>query len=1241
MKTRKVFQSILSFSLILTLLLPSAKASAEGNLSIQASTVYNYVRTQGWPEDTNLTLTISGLGGPYTTTAVSEPISTQFDLQGRNVLPGNILTVSDGTTAKELQVGSVAVTAVDPDAETVSGTADPDTQVNVWVCDDTHCADRYPIANASRIWTANFSVTEPNGNGIFDLVPGTSGGVNLFDTDGDWTEADWRVQSVPSNPTPYIRANLTNNWVQVGNWLGGSSLTLTINDKNPFYATVGSGSNGPDSADFNLGGFLKAGDNLKVTDNATPPNELTYTPTNLALTGFDLAAGTISGIGAPGEDVQVCFNMTNYCKWGSATVTDTTWTFDFHEIDIDLVARNNGWLLQTDQQGNSTEVAWRIPDPFISVGLSSNNNGAVSVIDWPEGKVTLTINNDDKTFSTTVGPITGGSNTTYADFDLAGTLIKPGDTLKVSDGTTSIEMIVGNPVVTSVDQANDIVTGTADGGARLSVWACDFIECSIRELHADGSGIWSANFKEPMEPPDGGWGGAFDILPGTWGRVVQFDAGDNTTLINWRIPRPYIQANPTGDWVQAFDWPVGSTLTLTINNVDTFPGTAGNPMDPTIPQVDFDLNGFDLQVGDHLIVSDGNLVKDMTVGSVVVTVIDPVAGTVSGTVSGTVNDDVELYVWACDNIRLDLPCSNRSTTVDAIGNWSVDFFHGQDVPNGMPFNLLPGTSGGVLQYDTEGNITQAEWKAPDASGVFGSEEGEIKIIGAVTMHVPEGALDNTLTLSITTGGSGYEVAGNQGTMQVVNSYSIRPNGTVFDPPATITFYWTDDVNGIVDGTELHESNLLVIKDGTVISPPCGVNPACDMVANKLTVQVSSLSLFELAASKNLPPTANAAPDLSVLEGETFTLDASASSDPENNIASYEWDLDGDGIFDDASGITPSISFPDNGTYVIGLRVTDAGGLFATDTATINILNVAPTAVLVAPQMVDQGRIFSLSLTNPYDPSPVDTSAGFQYAFDCGDGTGYGGFSLASAISCPAINTSGIHVVGGKIKDKDDGISTYTAQITVASQTTVTVRLIDSLGNGIAGGSAQYYNGSWITIPGNTDSSGILTYSIPGIKQTLSFRMTYAGGSKDISQNIATNPTVIFQTVNARVELRDSNNNLMDTGTVQYYAGSWRSFGTTTGGRANLELLPNTYSFRMTYAGGSKDISQNIATRSTVIFQTGRIVSGSGKCTKYYAGSWRNFTTGVELLPGSYTFRFSDGTADTNYTIIVGVTNTIH
>jgi len=93
---------------------------------------------------------------------------------------------------------------------------------------------------------------------------------------------------------------------------------------------------------------------------------------------------------------------------------------------------------------------------------------------------------------------------------------------------------------------------------------------------------------------------------------------------------------------------------------------------------------------------------------------------------------------------------------------------------------------------------------------------------------------------------------------------------------------------------------------------------------------------------NQPPVADANGPYTGNIGETITLDGSGSYDSDGSIVSYEWDLDNDGQYDDASGVTPTYSWSTPGTHPISLKVTDDDGLTDTDDTTVYI-NYPPVA----------------------------------------------------------------------------------------------------------------------------------------------------------------------------------------------------------------------------------------------------------------------------------------------------------
>jgi hypothetical protein len=175
-----------------------------------------------------------------------------------------------------------------------------------------------------------------------------------------------------------------------------------------------------------------------------------------------------------------------------------------------------------------------------------------------------------------------------------------------------------------------------------------------------------------------------------------------------------------------------------------------------------------------------------------------------------------------------------------------------------------------------------------------------------------------------------------------------------------------------------------------------------------------------------PPTVSAGGPYSVDEGGSVTL-AATGDDPAGDTLSYAWDLDGNGTFE-TPGQSPVFTAGDGpATVTVAVRVTDPSGAMATAMATVTVANVAPTATFDASASTGAGT-FTLSLTGASDPSSADTGAGFRYAFDCG--SGYGAFSTASSTTCAA-GATGTRSVGGKIEDKDGGVSEYRGSVAIA------------------------------------------------------------------------------------------------------------------------------------------------------------------------------------------------------------------
>ena len=849
-----------------------------------------------WPTGATVILTINNAPTDFEREGIAVETSwgdprtyVRFDFAGEYDLKvGDIVTLTSGMTVRTHTVQELAVTKVDAGADTVKGTAETGKIVLVW----PHGSDQTATIQATTIsdgsWLADFTTVG------FDLVAGTGGRSEIL-VEGNATAVDWRVLN------PYIEANPIGHSVNGRDWPIGTPIHMTIERPEGIVTYEADAVMVPSDWDpndivahFNIWDpryDLQPGDVITMSDNED--TTISMIVSALQVTDVNADANTVSGTAdAADEPIHVWVNGGPE-DW--VTVASGNWAVDFSSYDI--TPGMNGGAQQWDSNGNFTVADWRVPNPYF---VAKPNNEQVNAYEWPVGDVlTLKIYApgapDNLVYTTTsivVGDTPWNSGQTYAFFDLAGEFdIQLGYTVSISNVTTTKTLTVSGLTFTHIDIDNDLVEGVGNPDERVNVWACDWSGCYNRHAIADGYGNWSVDFAHVGT--EGNELAIFNLVNGTWIDSEQMDDDGDCTGFGMNVSLPYIEVSPGSHWVHARgNWPDG-TITMNIDDpsngagidysVDaTFGQNPGNPGDPNDRLADFDLDDFDLQAGQVISMSGGGVSKTYTIQSLQVTGYDLDADTISG----TGNSGHPLHVC----INMPGYCVGRYVTVGGDGDWVADYHNpGARSDEQETVNLQDGSNGWVADYEDDGDQTWLDWNLIVlASASIGDEGGTLTTgNGDVSLSIPAGAMSEDLLFSITDQGGGYELAISDTTMSIVSSYTINPHGTTFEPPATVTFHWPDeDDDGIVDGTTtLQESHLLLIKDGLIYTPACAVNPDCDMIFNTLTVQVSSLSLFELAAPKD-----------SDGDGLNDDLDACPNENPNG------YDADHNGCTDTAVGL---------------------------------------------------------------------------------------------------------------------------------------------------------------------------------------------------------------------------------------------------------------------------------------------------------------------------------------------------
>jgi hypothetical protein len=676
---------------------------------------------------------------------------------------------------------------------------------------------------------------------------------------------------------------------------------------------------------------------------------------------------------------------------------------------LDLVTANNGNKTVSVLLGNGngtfeTAVSYTVGSSPNSVAVGDfNGDGKLDLVTANSGDndVSVLLGNGNGTFQPAINYAVGVDPTSVAVADLNndGHL----DLVTANAGSNTVSVLLGNgngtfqPAVnyavgtepTSVavgdfngDGKPDLVTANA-GAGTVSV----LLNTSVLSIGTNKPAVTATEGSQITNTGafDDPYGPATVTLAASLGTVAKNATNTGWT---WSYTPPVGPAGPTTVTIIATDTHVEkatTSFTLTVNNVP-----------PTITAFSVPATG-----------AEGS----------------PVLLTGAATDPGGVNDPLT-YTWTVyrpDGTLFTLTGANASFTPPDNGTYGVDLTVSDSGGASTSARLRTSL---IDLYRGEGN----------ANDTIGGHNGTA--VGGVTF-VPGKV------------GEAFNFDGATGVVNLPNDFAYPTSGTSTRPLSFATWFRTT-AGGVILGQEGAGGSgyvpaVYVGTDGKLYA---------QMFWNGAGNPVASAGTVNNGQWHQVAVTYNGTSETVYLDGAAIkTVPFTESA---YNSSGYSYTL-GSGIASGTDG-WPAAPAPTHSWYYFKGQLDEAAfynrALSATNVQTIfnvgnfapiNVINVSPTPALTGftTGLPTEVLTYKLSAT---DPSPVDTSVGFTYKINWGDG------SAVQTVSPTANNgtgvslthvftTAGTDTVSLTATDKDGGATTITRTVTVLSVTSANLQTV--------------------------------------------------------------------------------------------------------------------------------------------------------------------------------------------------------